>query len=367
MTDDRVLTVESYLRPDSVPPDVLKLFAESELASLEFGVTWLQNLVDTVYPIDQGVRIQVLRVNGQAMAGLPIRLVRKGSCTRIESLGNFYTALFAPALHPAAQAADLAHLLRQICDATRSIDSMWFSPMDPDSGAYEKMFLALKMAGMFPFRFFCFGNWFWTVNADWSSYLLSRPGALRNTIKRQAKKFAANGGRLEIVKEGEAVENALQAYQKVYSASWKVAEPFPDFIPGLIRSSASRQRLRLGVAWLQDEPIAAQIWLVSNNKAYIYKLAYDEQYQSHASGTLLTAALMQHVLEHNNVREVDYLIGDDVYKKTWVDARRERWGIVAYNPRTIFGLGGLFKELGGRTVKALKTRINCLRKRQQPT
>ncbi len=37
---------------------------------------------------------------------------------------------------------------------------------------------------------------------------------------------------------------------------------------------------------------------------------------------------------HRIVLDVDYLTGDDPYKKDWMTHRRERWGITAFNPRT---------------------------------
>ena len=115
--------------------------------------------------------------------------------------------------------------------------------------------------------------------------------------------------------------------------------------------------LRLGVAWLKDEPVAAQLWIVAGGKANIYKLAYHEGYKSYAPGTLLTAMLMQHVMEQDRVAEIDYLIGDDAYKKSWMNQRRERWGLIAYNPRSLAGLLGLVRELAGRTLKLVKAKV----------
>ena len=72
---------------------------------------------------------------------------------------------------------------------------------------------------------------------------------------------------------------------------------------------------------------------MANGKADIYKVAYDERYKAYTPDALLTAMLMQHVIETDAVTKVDYLQGDDPYKKTWMGERQERWGIVAYNPR----------------------------------
>ena len=62
---------------------------------------------------------------------------------------------------------------------------------------------------------------------------------------------------------------------------------------------------------------------------------------------------MKHVIEVDQVKEVDYLIGDDPHKQFWMSHRRERWGIVAYNPRTLMGALGLIREVLGRFVKSV--------------
>ena len=59
-------------------------------------------------------------------------------------------------------------------------------------------------------------------------------------------------------------------------------------------------------------------------------------------------------LDHDAVKEVDFLIGDDAYKRDWMTHRRERWGIEAYDPFTLGGLLGLSKELIGRLMRRIK-------------
>jgi hypothetical protein len=57
---------------------------------------------------------------------------------------------------------------------------------------------------------------------------------------------------------------------------------------------------------------------------------------------------MQHVIDADRVRIVDYLSGDDEYKKTWMSHRREFWGLVAFNPRSVPGLAQIVRHVGGR-------------------
>jgi hypothetical protein len=226
--------------------------------------------------------------------------------------------------------------------------------MDPASAEFTVLKRALTLAGLQCHAYFAFGNWYEPVRQTWADYLKDRSGQVRSTIKRNSKKFAAEGGRLEIVQGGERLEEGLAAYQAVYAKSWKVPEPYPDFVPGLIRLCARRGWLRLGLAWLGDKPVAAQIWIVANGRADIYKLAYDESYKALAPGTLLTALLMEHALDVDRVAEIDYLIGDDPYKATWMSQRRERFGLVAYDPLTLRGLAGLARQAVGEAWRRLR-------------
>jgi len=51
------------------------------------------------------------------------------------------------------------------------------------------------------------------------------------------------------------------------------------------------------------------------------------------------------------VEKIDYLSGDDSYKRDWMSHRRELWGILALNPRTVRGVLGIARHVGGRSVK----------------
>ena len=353
-------TVSVYRHPREFPTDVQRLFERSERESVELGSTWYSNLVDSVYSSHDGVRFYVLRHKEVAIAAIPIVAHKRSGHQRIESLSNYYTAIYAPLFSAELKARDLLPLIARIRQDHAPLASLKFSPMDPRSATYRKLLDALRMTGLLPFEYFCFGNWFLPVSQPWADYLKNRSGAVRSTIKRMSKKFAVDGGTLQLLQGGAELDRGLAAYQEVYAASWKEAEPFPNFMPGLIRLCAERGWLRLGIAWLGDKPIAAQIWIVASGKANIYKLAYHENFKSYAPGTLLTAMLMQHVQEPDAVTEIDYLIGDDPYKKTWMNDRRERWGLIVYNPRNLVGLFGLLRELVGRCVKSLQ------RLRKQP-
>jgi CelD/BcsL family acetyltransferase involved in cellulose biosynthesis len=93
------------------------------------------------------------------------------------------------------------------------------------------------------------------------------------------------------------------------------------------------------------------LWIVSERRAEIYKVAYDEAFKQLSPGTALTAKLMQHVIDVDGVDEVDYLIGDDPYKKSWMGARRERWGIEAIRVAHPIGSALALRNAAARQAK----------------
>ena len=349
--------VSATAHPDQLSDSARRLMARAERRNIGLGYKWYRNLVNTVYPQDPHVRFYSLTEGAECRAVLPVRAEKIRFGWRLESLSNFYTSLYEPIVESGLKGRQLVPLLSTLARDYPGVSSLKFAPMDPDSHAYVMLRDAIRMSRWFAFEYFAFGNWYHPVTGNWSDYLASRSGTVRSTIKRMGKKFLADGGRLELVTEGDGLRPAITAYEQVYSRSWKVPEPFPDFMPGLLQDCAERGALRLGLAWLDGRPIAAQAWIVADGRAEIYKLAYDEEFKSYSPGTLITAMLMERVIDVDKVSEIDYLIGDDPYKKMWMSSRRERWGIVAYDPRSLRGLLGLLYELAGRLVKYWRVRL----------
>jgi CelD/BcsL family acetyltransferase involved in cellulose biosynthesis len=382
MTSDSLVTAHGPLgaaavhcstRPAELPATAVALLDTAQTTSLQLGHAWLALLAETVFPHDD-LRWYSLHVGATpesaCLAVLPVRVRPAPLGHDAEALANYYTALFSPVcaaeLDTDGASQALARLLRQLSRDTRGLARLTFAPMDPAAPVYGALQRALTQAGLRTFTYFCFGNWVLKGVADYAAFLASRDGRGRNQIVRVQKRFAEAGGTTQIFRLAEEAEPALAAYEAVYARSWKQAEPYPGFIAALVRSSAARGELRLGVAWLEGQPIAAQIWLVGAGRADIYKVAYDEAFKKHSPGTVLTAVLMRHVLDVDLVREVDFLVGDDGYKKEWMSERRERWGLVAYRPATPRGLWLWLVEALGRRVKPWVVRWRARRAAQAP-
>lgn len=346
--------IQCYNEISALPPSSGELFRRAEQDSFDLSSDWFQLIVSSALPKDTRPLFYVMKRAGEIRLILPLLLQSVADGHQVQALTTFYSSIYRPLLAENVTSEELAVLLRHVVKDTTA-GKLRIDAMDTSNPSFSILEKALRLSGLVTFRFFCFGNHHhFTKGQSFEEYFKERPSQLRNIVRRREKKFLADGrGRLEIVTTGNRLDDCIRAWEKVYSSSWKLSEPYPHFMPGLIRLCAERGWLRLGLAYYDDAPIAAQIWIVNHGRAAIYKLAHDEKFSAFSAGTLLTVHLMRHVMDVDKVAEVDYLIGDDAYKKDWMSHRRERWGIVAYNPSTLMGLIGIGWQIAGIARKII--------------
>ena len=319
-----------------------------------FGLEWFSLLAKTAQP--EGARLALYPCSAEksweAFCPLMSLPETKG---QLFGLANFYTPLFALVGEELADDRALKRLAEQLRTKPNAFYEVRFSPMDPESRSFALLKGGFNAGGWLVGEYFCFGNWYHRVEgSSYASYLASRPSRLRNTIQRSEKKLEKMPGySLTITRSFENLEAAIADFVTVYNRSWKRPEPYPNFIPGLCQLAAEKSWLRLGIVKINQIPVAAQLWLVAHGKAHIVKLAYDKAFIKTSAGTVLSAALFRHVLDVDRVEEIDYLMGDDPYKKEWMSQRRERSGLIAFNPCFAKGLFGAFWHHGGKLKRRL--------------
>ena len=294
---------------------------------------WFSNLL--LHGFVNTPTVVQLRVSSAA-GDVSLSLMLANGGRELHALGNYYTSMYGPIGR--ADALDAEEWRSFACNlhALPGSAVVQLQPLDASSEWLAALEAALCAQGYWCDRFFCFGNWYQPVPiGGFSVYWAGRPSALRHSVERGRRRLTKAGTwRTEITStESPALESAIAAYETVYAQSWKQPEPCSGFMPGLIRTAAREGWLRLGVLWLNDQPLAAQVWLVHGGKANIYKLAYVQGFERLSAGSVLTTALMQHTMDVDCVQEVDYLSGDDAYKADWMALRRERVGLLAFDKR----------------------------------
>jgi hypothetical protein len=245
----------------------------------------------------------------------------------------------------------LARIVSEILAERPQWDCITLAELDPREPRYPALTAALREAGLLVECTFSSGTWYEeTVNLSFADYVAARPSELRNTWIRKRRKLVRSHRLTKSFFDDDLtdLDRAIADYEAVYAASWKPAELFPGFVPALIRLLGELGALRLGIYYIDAVPMAVQFWIVWNRRAVICKLAHDKRFDGTSLGTLLTMDMFERVLGADRPHEISFGRGDDRYKRLWLPKRRERWGIVAANPRTFRGL-----RLGVRRQAAL--------------
>jgi CelD/BcsL family acetyltransferase involved in cellulose biosynthesis len=336
-----------------LPDGVHALLARAP--AFDCSLPWLEAMAR--HTLAPGERLELVWVEespGRALAVLPLVRGDAGAAPlrgrSLRALANYYTGCFRPIV----AAGDPERAGQALADALASGPADWealdLNPMDPDDPAFAALERGMRARGAYVQRYFRFGNWYLDVaGRDADAYLASLPSRVQNTLRRKGKKLAQRGdARFEILTTPAGLDGALDAWEAVYAKSWRTqAEPYPTFIRDVAHAFAEHGWLRFGLLWLGDTLAAAQLWFVHGGTASIFKLAYDPDHAELSAGSLLTAHLMRHALDVDRVRVVDYLSGDDDYKRDWMSARRERWGLRAYRLASVAGLAGAARSLAG--------------------
>jgi hypothetical protein len=329
-----------------LPPEARTLFDRTPNCDLFSSTAWFETVMACGMAVGAAPRFVLCDGPGHATALLPMQLLPDGS---LVSLTTPYTCRYQPLCKPDADPAALTAAFTGFARYCRAWPTVRLDALDEAATWLPALLRGAAMAGLAGRKFDHFGNWHERVaGLDWPRYLAARSGSLRETIRRRLARATREGGRFQLVTGGDALEPGIAAYEAVYARSWKPSEPFPLFNAALMRATASLGLLRLGLYWQGNQPVAAQFWIVENAQAMVLKLAHDEGAKAGSPGTVLTALMLQHLLDQEHVSLIDFGRGDDAYKRLWAGERRQRIGVVLANPRHPRGLAFLGRHALGR-------------------
>ncbi len=325
---------------DALPADALALFGGDAYAT----EAWYRTVAEAAVPPGAKAVFVVATQAGRCVSVIPMLDGPDG----FACLTTPYTCLWHPLLAPDADPSALGAAFGRLC-RRRPVTRL--DAIDAQAPWVQPFMAGASAAGLRPLWFAHFGNWCCaTDGVGWAEYLASRPGQLRETIRRRTKRLMAEAD-FKLIDSTRDVDAARDDYAQIYARSWKQPEPFADFNPALMHACARGGTLRLGILRRQGEPVAAQFWIVHDSWAGLQKLAHDEAQKALAPGTVLTGLMIRHLLDEEHVAELDFGRGDDAYKQDWTGTRRQRCGVLLANPRTWRGLAAIARHLAGRWLR----------------
>lgn len=277
-------------------------------------------------------RIDAVGSEGQTTAWLPLRREKSGA---VSGLANWYSFAIRPLY--TGQGDHMAALRDLFARARAEAARLTLYPV-PDAEK-DSIATAMRAAGWWV-RAVPAGDRHWLdlTGLDHDGWWATRPGALRSTVQRKAKK---NIVAIEILTAFDA--DAWAAYEHIYAASWKPEEGDPALLRAFAEEESARGTFRMGLARIDGAAVAAQYWTVEDGTAFIHKLAHVEDSLKASPGTLLSAALFRHVIAVDGVRRIDFGTGNDAYKRDWMNRHEPLWRLEGFNRGRIAAWGPALK------------------------
>lgn len=342
------MSVTVYSDVDEIPADIARHMAYGSGRDFFTSLEWFRCLCRFGVGGERRPRIYIARPEGGAGLCALFCLAHEGA-RRLDSMTTYFSMDFAPVT--ADEGAALLDGILAFIAAERPRWRILNFRMMADAGARRRMCAGLRRQGFLVNSYFQFENYFEDgIKGDFEVYYDSRSSRVKNTIRRKERRLLKDHA-VRIDLRNDFHEPTIDAYERIYALSWKGGEEFPQFIREMCRTAAALGLLRMGVLHVDDVPAAAQLWLLSNGRAVVYKLAYDEAFRDYSVGSILTRDMMKYVIEGDNVTEIDYGVGSEQYKADWMTAKRSIMGLEAFNMRSPAGALAAGIWYAGRTAK----------------
>jgi len=353
------LTVTIHDDFAALPDGFAVLAAYPNTSEFFQSIDWFRCLYDATGGDERDLRIYCVSDAGK----LPLAMlfcIADREKHRLASLSNFYTMVYGPLIFDSATDHRLVYdaLFQHIANERPRWRNIEFRFLPESIDEESALVTSLQCCGFWCDRDFQYENWYVnTRDQDFGSFFADLPSRVRNTIKRKAKKLSRDH-EVEF-RLGRDADDGLAAmvddYVTVYNKSWKRPEPYPEFMPQLAAVCAELGILRLGVLYVDNTPVAAQFWIVTESQATIYKLAYDDSLSRMSPGSILSRDIFEYVLDHDQPAEIDYGVGSEQYKRDWMKKARRLHGLRAINKKTRTGVllvaGAKLKNAGKRLLR----------------
>ena len=352
------LKVCRFLGVGGIPARYKHLLDDASRRDFFLGLPWFTNFEQTIVSDKESVivyGIEPMEESNHVFGAFPMWNRGSDGILKprvLQNLANYYTPYYDPILHETHSIECIQAFARALSEDRRFFAAIDLRCLDPNGPTFEALVRTLSEVGLAVQTYFQFGNWYLDVaGRSYTEYFSSLPTVLKKNVPYQTRRLERTYRvELKVITGPEGLAQALSDYELVYHTSWREQEAYPGFIRGLADTAVGSGSLRLGLLYADGVPVAAQFWLVHGRIASIYKIAYIESFSKFSVGTILTAHMMRHVIDVDKVTIVDYLSGDDNYKRDWMSHRRERWGIMAFNLRCLSGLTLAARHLGGRRL-----------------
>lgn len=303
----------------------------------EWFKLWLEHFLK-----DSRLLILLLYREGEIVTIVPFLIkeekLKRINVRKIDLLGNVYSPIryfLFSRFDDEERVKNLYYIFHFLSSVYKNWDILDLYAIPEENNCFNVLRMAIKGTGLRHLDYSCFGDWYLDeINFSWEQYFKKFNSKFRHNIRYRREKLEKAGNfEVKIIRsKDEAIDQYMDLYYEVYAKSWQKKEGVgPTFHLDLAKIAARNGWLRLGFLFLNGNAISSQFWLSCKRNAFILKTVYDQNYKEYSPGQILTTEMMKHVMDIDKVKMMDYLHGDESYKKEWTFKRRERKGILVYN------------------------------------
>lgn len=289
-----------------------------------------------IYGDDRRYRLKIiaLREQGKLLAIAPLMIKRHWEgfgelrLLGVEAQGQ---ADYGGIIYPAGNLGPLSeifHYLKnlpgwQSCRLRHISDSLSLASDLPV--AAEKAKLSLKKRSLVKCSYL-------TLPEGYQGLVASRTRKLRYTLRVMKERLSLLGClEFENFSDKETIAAYLPFLYEQHNTRWNPRGFQSEFGPGkyrefielLVQDFSKTQILRLFCVALDGCPLAIAIVFSAKKRFYFYRNSFNQEYARFSPGTLLVEYMTETAIAEG-CRYVDFLLGDEPYKRYWTSA-------VAYN------------------------------------
>lgn len=365
-------SIESFSRLQDVSPATRELLELESERRFFNGLSWYQLLCDTCLEDGQEPVFHVVVSTSDERTQLVLPMLsplgNPGSAVSTRPLGsgtamamtNYQTVQYGPISD--AFGDELVSLIEELAVHLkgRGYALLDFNHLDPTIPANSMIEPAFRRAGYVTCAYIDEAISFEMFDGrGYDDYMASRSSNLRKNVRRRRAALDKAGDVDFVLTKGpDGLERAIEDYERVQKASWKAEEKHVDHVPGLIRAAAAAGHLRLGLLYLDGQPVATDLTVVSGGKATSKKAHYDLDMRQHHVGDILTSYMLEYLLDQEEVTSLDFGKSVVDYKQKWLKEQRQLQGFVAYDPKSI---QGQFQGLRFRSNKLIRSKLSLIK------
>lgn len=241
-------------------------------------------------------------------------------------------------------------------------DVLRISPLDPSS-PFARSIVAELRAG---------ANWIQVyghatnryervAGQTFADYLARRPRALREALAPSTRLLMDGGrGAFSLVSTPALLRDAAAAIDHVIDQAPVEGEPDPPgYMAAMLELAAQANALRLGLFFLDQVPVAMQLWVVNQRTAHLLRLWEAPEQRTFPVDDVLAQMMALCLIDGDHVDELDFGGIAAGWADEWAPQSRERIGVAVFNRRSWRGLAGALRHIGVNLLRTLPARLGA--------